>query len=300
MKKLSFPVMVLIITTIFFSCAKTENPKFVEAENQWRKERDSRMRSEKSWLTIAGLYWLNEGNNRFGTSGDNEIIFPEAADIDHAGSFRLEHGKVTFAPSSGSEISHDGSPAETMILNKDMDGKPDILSLGPLRFWVIQRENRYAIRLRNLEAKRYTEYKELHFYPARGEYRVKATLIPFDTVRTIMIPTIVGTEEAYRIPGKLEFTLHGKKLSLLPFEVESNPLKYFIIVMDETSKEETYGAGRYMYVDILPDGTVDLNFNRAYSPPCDYTPYATCPLAPQENVLDVRIEAGEKRYSLHD
>ena len=113
-----------------------------------------------------------------------------------------------------------------------------------------------------------------------------------------MIPTIVGTDEAYTIPGYLDFELHGERLRLDPF-LTSDSTRYFLIFKDGTSGETTYGAGRYMYPVIQPDGTVDLNFNRAYNPPCAYTPYATCPLPPDQNILTVAIEAGEKNYGKH-
>jgi uncharacterized protein (DUF1684 family) len=72
----------------------------------------------------------------------------------------------------------------------------------------------------------------------------------------------------------------------------------FFIFKDETAPRETYGAGRFVYSELPKDGRVVLDFNKAYSPPCAYTPYATCPLPPKQNELPVRIAAGE-RFSAH-
>ena len=70
----------------------------------------------------------------------------------------------------------------------------------------------------------------------------------------------------------------------------------FFIFKDQTSGKETYPPGRFLNTPMPKDGEVTLDFNKAYNPPCAFTPYATCPLPPKQNHLAVRIEAGELRY----
>jgi uncharacterized protein (DUF1684 family) len=183
-----------------------------------------------------------------------------------------------------------------MELASDAGGGQDVIELGELRMWVIERGGRFAIRLRDFNAARYKNYKGLKFYRPREELRVKAEYVPFEIPKILKLATMVGTEAEMISPGYLTFRLDGRDLRLDVFgEPESNEL--FIILRDETSGDETYGACRYMTASLLEDGAVDLNFNRAHNPPCAYTPYATCPLPPPQNELPVRIEAGEKRYT---
>jgi uncharacterized protein (DUF1684 family) len=90
--------------------------------------------------------------------------------------------------------------------------------------------------------------------------------------------------------------LHGQDLRLYPVLEEPGAKELFFIFRDQTSGKETYGAGRFLYSALPREGTVVLDFNKAYNPPCAFTPYATCPLPPKENRLAVRVEAGEKKY----
>lgn len=244
----------------------------------WRQQREANLRRDGSWLTVTGLFWLREGTNRFGAGPANEIVLPAGAPV--AGSFELHKGKVTAKVSSG-----------TRELRPDTD---DMVQVGRLRLYLIQRGDRYAIRLKDPESPFLRDFHGLEYFPAREEYRVTARFVP--EPRKIPIANIVGQTELDDSPGYAVFQLHGRQFRLYPVLEEPGAKELFFIFRDATAGKETYGAGRFLYTSLPNNGTVVLDFNKAYNPPCAFTPYATCPLPPSENRIAVRIEAGEKKY----
>ena len=268
----------------------------MKAELAWRDVRDQEMKNPSSWLTIAGLYWLKEGENTFGTDAENDIRLPEGAAPAFAGTFILRDGIVKILSTEGIEFKIEGNPTKEKTLNSDETGKPDIVELNDLRMWVIKRGDRLAVRLRDLNAPRYKNYSGLDFFPPQEKYKINAAFIPYPSPKTEILATVVGTEAQMKVPGYIIFKFGGKEYRLDAFETKPESNILFIIFKDGTNGNETYGASRFMNAEILDDGSVDLNFNRAHNPPCAYTPYATCPLPPPQNVLPLRIEAGEKLY----
>ncbi len=286
-----------LLLTVSSSC-RTGNKKdadpFIKEENAWRAERDVWMKAPTSWLTIAGLFWLEEGDNAFGTAEGNAVRLPEGSALPAAGKFVFSNGRAEVIAADGAVLTSAGKKVTRMDLKDDTTGKPDILALNELRMWIIRRGNRYAVRLRDLNALPYKNYKGLDFFPPDPAFRIKAEFDPYAEPKKVTVPTAVGTEAEMDARGIVKFRIHGENCELEAFD--GGKAKLFFIFRDGTSGEETYGASRFMSADILPDGTVDMNFNRAYNPPCAYTAYATCPLPPSKNVLRIRIEAGEKAY----
>jgi uncharacterized protein (DUF1684 family) len=191
-----------------------------------------------------------------------------------------------------------GKPvAEPVALRDDsaMEG-PTIVQRGTVRFNVIRRGDRYALRVRDSEAETRTQFAGLEYFPIDPKWRVEARLEPYNPVKKVPIDDITGLRSEYEAPGQLVFTVDGKEHRLDPFS-EGDEL--FIIFSDETRKDSTYPAGRYLYAKKPgPDGKVIVDFNKAYNPPCAFTDFATCPLPPRQNRLPVRVEAGEKNYAL--
>jgi uncharacterized protein (DUF1684 family) len=287
-------ILLLLISAIH--CSK-ENPEFVQAELQWRSERDQQMRSPTSWLTIAGLFWLEEGEHTFGTDPKNEIRLPEESAPAFAGTFILHDDVVKVVHAGDTEMTIEGRRINEQVLTSDASGKPDVIELNDLKMWVIKRGDRLAIRLRDLNAAPYKEYTGLEFFPPRAKYKLNASFTPYSPSKSQVLSTMVGTTTEMEVPGYLTFQIDGREYRLDAFRDYPESKDLFIIFKDGTSGMETYGASRFMDAEILEDGTVDLNFNRAYNPPCAYTHYATCPLPPPQNILTVRIEAGEKKYA---
>jgi uncharacterized protein (DUF1684 family) len=291
---------VTLFSIIISSCNNpkdtSDDPSFVKAELEWREARDQSMKIPTSWLTIAGLYWLDEEENGFGTDPQNRFRLPEGSGPPFAGKFILHKDKVKVLSSAGTVLKNEGKTIKEMVLKSDKTGKPDIIELNDLRMWVIERGGRLAIRLSDLNAPRYKNYSGLEFFPPQKKYQVKADFVVYNPPKMETLGTVVGTETKMVSLGYVKFRLNGKEYRLDAFETRPGSKTLFIIFKDETSGKETYGTSRFMEAHILDDGSVDLNFNRAHNPPCAYTPYATCPLPPSQNILPVKIEAGEKIY----
>jgi len=250
---------------------------------EWRRQREAALKADGGWLTVTGLFWLHEGANSFGAAAPNEIVLPVGAAVKD-GSFELHNGKVTFHM--------DG---QTRELRSDSGGKPDAITLGSLTMFAIQRGGKYGIRLKDNNSRLRKEFTGLHYYPVSADYRVTTRLAP--DAKKIPILNILGQVEDTPSPGYVDFELRGQKLRLTP--VEESPNELFFIFRDLTAGKEPYGSGRFMDAELGKDGEVVLDFNKAYNPPCAFTPYATCPLPPKENRLAVRIEAGELKYGSH-
>lgn len=285
-------------TTLNLSAASQQNEdqSFIKEELAWRTDRDNQMRASTSWLTIAGLFWLEEGDNSFGTASENKIKLPSSSAPPYAGIFNLNKGKITVVANKDTELKVGGKKIKEMLLKGDNSGKPDIVELNDFRMWVIKRGNRYAIRLRDLNNPAYKDYMGLDFFPPSKKYKIEASFFPYASAKKVSISTVIGTKIEMISPGYVKFTLEGQEHRLEAFGGAAQNKKLFFIFKDETNGKETYEASRFMVADILENGKVNLNFNRAYNPPCAYTPYATCPLPPAQNYLKVRIEAGEKKY----
>ena len=245
---------------------------------EWRRTREANLKADGGWLSVAGLFWLHEGANRFGKDPSNDIVLPDGPD--RAGAFELRSAKVT--------VSMDG---RTRVMGIDA---ADSVKVGRLSLFVIKRGDRIGIRLKDPESSYRRDFHGIDYYPANQAYRVTAKFVP--AARTIPIPSILGYTEPSKSPGYAVFRLQGKEYRLTPILEEPDAQSLFFIFRDQTANKETYGAGRFLYSDLPKDGQVVLDFNKAYNPPCAFTDYATCPLPPPENRLAVRIEAGEQRY----
>ena len=248
---------------------------------EWRRHREDNLKRDGGWLTVSGLFWLHEGVNTFGRDAGNEIVLPDGAG--RAGAFELKNGKVT--------VKMDG--AERELWAESLDAA----KVGRLSLFVIKRSDKYAIRLKDPESQYRREFHGIAYFPAAVEYKVTAKWVP--AAEKIPILNMVGQTELMESPGYAVFDLHGSPYRLRPVLETPDAKELFYIFRDQTSAKETYGAGRFLYSAMPRDGQVELDFNKAYNPPCAFTPYATCPLPPQENKLPVRIEAGEKKYAEH-
>jgi hypothetical protein len=114
--------------------------------------------------------------------------------------------------------------------------------------------------------------------------------------RKLSIASVTGTADPMYSPGLARFRANEQNLTLRPVLETPDARELFFIFRDLTSRKETYGAGRFLYAEMPKNGKLILDFNKAYNPPCAFTPYSTCPLPPKENLLPVRIEAGEMRH----
>jgi uncharacterized protein (DUF1684 family) len=265
---------------------------------QWKAKRLAGLKSDDGWLTLIGLFWLKEGENRFGSDASNDIVLPEGKVPPFAGTLRLAGGKVQLEAQPGAGITHEGQPVTSLDLQSDADTAPTELELGSLSFHVISRGEKTGLRVKDSANPARAEFKGTEYYPADRKWLVSARFEPYEPPKPMPIMNVLGMETEETSPGALVFEVEGQTYSLVALR-EKGDEQFFIIFADQTSGKETYGAGRYLYADPPgADGRVKLDFNKAYSPPCAFTRYATCPLPPSQNRLPLRVEAGEK-YAGH-
>jgi uncharacterized protein (DUF1684 family) len=269
-----------------------QTPYKAEIE-QWRKEREANLRKDNGWLTVAGLFWLKNGENRVGTAAFNEIALPPQSAPARVGSFLFRNGKTVFTAESGVEVSAAGKPVRSLDMKPDVPGPADTITIGALSMFVIRRGDRYAIRLRDNNSSFRKQFSGLHWFDVDEAWRIRAKWVPYNPPKKIGVLNIVGITEPATCPGYASFRLAGKEYRLEP-TAEDDQL--FFVFRDLTAGKETYPSGRFLYAAAPRDGYVILDFNKAYNPPCAFTPYATCPLPSPQNRLQVRIPAGELVY----
>jgi uncharacterized protein (DUF1684 family) len=265
---------------------------------KWREDREARLKADGGWLTVAGLFWLKEGENSFGSDPANDIVLPAGAPA-RAGSFAFAKGRTTVKLLPGVEGLVAGKPIARSELKSDENGAPDVLAVGPLTMQVIKRGERHGIRLKDKNAAARKAFTGLRWFDVREDYRVMARFTSYPTPRPVKVPNILGQTEAMPSPGFATFSLGGQEIRLEGVLEEPGAEQLFFIVRDQTSGKETYPAGRFLYADLPRQGQIVLDFNKAYNPPCAFTAFATCPLPPPQNWMPVRIEAGERDYGTH-
>jgi uncharacterized protein (DUF1684 family) len=244
----------------------------------WRKNREQQLQSPGNWLSLVGLFWLHSGANTFGKDAGNEIVLPDGPA--RAGAFELQGDKVV--------VKMDGTSRELWA------DSADVANVGRLSLYVIKRGEKYGIRVKDPESEARRGFHGIEYYPADVSYRVSARWV--EDPKKIAVLNVLGQTEDMDSPGVAVFTLHGAEYRLRPVLETPDAQELFYIFRDQTSGKETYGAGRFLYSAMPKADRIELDFNKAYNPPCVFTPYATCPLPPAENHLPVRIEAGEKKY----
>jgi hypothetical protein len=183
-----------------------------------------------------------------------------------------------------------------VTLRPDSTGSPDVLEMGALSLTVIERGGRLGIRLKDRNSPVRKAFTGLRWFEIDEDYRVEARWVSHPQPKPVKVPNVLGQTEAMPSPGYAEFTLGGKSVRLDGVLEDPHAEQLFFILRDRTSGKETYGAGRFLYADLPQGGKVVLDFNKAYNPPCAFTPYATCPLPPPQNWMPVRVEAGELAY----
>jgi len=262
----------------------------------WRAARASALTSDDGWLSLVGLYWLKEGDNRFGRARGNELYLDDRRLPPVACRF-IRHGeRVRVVAPAGSGITSDGRPVTALDLRSDGEGEPTTLNLGSLEFHVIARGGALGLRVRDRDHPARRAFRGLEYFPVDPSWAIAARFEPYETGHRIAIVNVLGMELAMDSPGAIVFTREGREWRLDTVLEAPDDDALFIMFADATSGRETYGAGRFLYVPLPVDGRVLVDFNKAYNPPCALTAFATCPLPPPQNKLELAITAGELRY----
>lgn len=286
---------IIAFSLIFGAFSFTNETEYEKEISDWRAKRIENLKNENGWLNLAGLFWLEEGENTIGGDSKNSIIFPKEHSDAFLGKIYLQKSKITFIADDQANVLFENEKVKEVDIFP-YEKKPIVLSHQSLKWFIIQRGDKYAIRLRDTQSPFLLDFKGIETFATNPKYKVKGKFIPTKGVK-LTILDITGRSYEQDSPGKLEFEIEGNKYELTAV---GTPEKLHFVFADHTSKHETYGGGRFLDADgPVVDGYVTLDFNKAYNPPCAFTPYATCPLPIEENKLKVGIRAGEKYLGEH-
>lgn len=293
---MKYKVLSIIALLLVFSAFAGAQSYTSEIE-KWRAEHEAKLKSESGWLTVAGLFWLKEGANTVGSGEGFDIELTDNFKQGKFGTIDFAQGRAVLKVAPDVEALNEGKQITEIELASDAQekGKPTVIQTGSQTFYLIKREDRFGIRLKDKNSRARAQFSGLKWFPVNEKYKVKAKFEAFETPREVLIPNVLGGNFKMISPGILRFELDGKKYALEPV-LEEGSDNLFIIFRDATSRAETYGAGRFLYAKKAEDGQVILDFNKSENPPCAFTDFATCPLPPPQNRLKAEIKAGEKRY----
>ncbi len=263
---------------------------------RWRAERIEELTGESGWLSLVGLYWLERGANSVGSDAANAIALADPQLNPRAGRFLADARGVRFEGARGSCLRLEGSGARAGAMLPDVSGKPTVLDCGSLRFMVIERAGRYGVRVRDVASPARRAFRGVESFPVDAAWAVDARFEPYDPVHHVTIMNVLGMELDMVAPGALVFERDGREWRLDALYEGEDATQLFVMFRDGTSGHETYGAGRFLNAPLPVDGRVALDFNLAHNPPCAFTSFATCPLPPPQNRIELRVLAGERRY----
>lgn len=273
------------------------DPAFVAENEAWRAERRARLLEPDGWASLIGLHWIELPAHYVGSGATNGIRLAKGPD--KLGLLQQQGGKVWLTPEQDAGLGLDGEPVVGRIeLQPDTSAAPTLVTFdeGKGQLSLLERGGRRALRARHAEADTLTGLGPLTYWPADPAWRIQGRFIAHPAGSTIEIMDITSQQAAQPNPGVVEFEHRGTTYRLEALEGEEGGL--FLIFADRTSGHDSYGAGRYLYTAApAADGSVTVDFNRAYNPPCVFTDFATCPLPPHGNRLDLAITAGEKKYA---
>ena len=270
---------------------------FAMEEKKWRDDRVERLLSPDGWASLIGLHWIDPGSHYLGSAADNGIRLQMGPA--HLGMVDLKGKQVRLVPDKRATLTLDGEPltASTQLRTDMAEQGPNVIGFdeGKGQATVIERGGRYALRVKHADAPTRTGFVGLQYWPADASWKIEGTFVPNPTGQTIEINSIIGTVDQVPNPGKIEFQRDGKTYSIEAQDEGGDDL--FLVFADRTNGHGSYGAGRFLYT-AKPDANnkVMVDFNQSYNPPCAFTAFATCPLPPPENRLDLAITAGEKAY----
>ena len=276
--------------------AAAPDAPYRQTVEKWREKHEADYR--RDYVGLAGLFALKPGVNTIGSAAPHSIVLPKSTPP-AAGRFVLDGDRVRFEPQRGVTVTLKGKPiAGPLELKHDEATEgPDEIQVNGVGLWVHLSGDRRTIRMRDNQGEVARAFVGFHWFPIDEKYRVVGRFIKDPKPQQVHIPNQLGDDQLFSTEGVVEFTLDGQTLRLRP--MTTRPKRFYFILRDGTSGKETYETARFLYSDLLADGTTVLDFNQAYNPPCAFNPFTTCPLPPQENRLKVRIPAGEQAYAGH-
>jgi uncharacterized protein (DUF1684 family) len=287
---------VLLLLLAILGAADTPASYRAEIEKH-RRERLAELTAPNGWLAVRGLFWLHEGENTAGSDPTSEIRLPARAPK-RLGVFTLKERVVSFTADPSATVTAAGKSIETYTF-EGRGGERSAISAAGLSLFVLRRSDRIGLRLLDPESVPRKTFPGLQYFPLDPAFRLKAKFVAYPALKEVPVPNVLGQLVPMQSPGYVEFVLKGRTYRLEPVYETAARSDLFFIFKDQTSRGgQTYEAGRFLHTPLPVDGVVDLDFNRAYNPPCAFTEFATCPLPVKANHLPVAIRAGELNYHL--
>lgn len=276
-----------------------DSASYASETETWRGQRLDAIAGPDGWSTLAGLFWLDSASYVIGSDpASSTILLPSDNTPARFGTLTRTDSGYRYVAAKGVTALVDSTRVDSVVLQNDKAAQPVVLRAGTVTYRIIERAGRQALRVKDSAYVLRREFKGLDYFPLDTSLRVVAKLVPHASPRTVRILNVIGQVDEYASPGILEFTVGSQRYRLAATFEGRDSSQYFVIFRDATSKDSTYPAGRFMYASVADSaGYTLLDFNRAYNPPCAFTAFATCPLPPAENVLQVALKAGEKRYA---
>ena len=270
---------------------QTENHQ--QAIEAWRAARHARLMQPDGWLTLVGLEWLEVGETRIGSTADNDIQLGGGAD--YWGTVVLQNDQLHFNSHDTENVNVNGEPLPYAELVPDTKGEATVITSGTIAVNVIFRDS-YALRIKDSQAKALQNFEGVDNYPIDSSWRIDGRFTRAEKGTVLEITNVLGQVSESPVFGLFEFDMNGKTHKLLGLGDEDSESLWFIF-SDRTTGHGTYGAGRYLYSDGMPENDrLIVDFNKAYNPPCAFNPYSTCPIPPQRNRMDLWVLAGEKDF----
>jgi uncharacterized protein (DUF1684 family) len=285
----------LILALTLLTAAADLTPAYKAEIDKYRKNRIAELTAPNGWLAVQGLFWLRDGANNAGSDAASDIRLPPRTPK-KVGVFTLKDTSVSFTAEPGAGVTSAGKPVDTLTFDP-RKGEESAITVNGVTLFVIRRADKIGLRMLDPESDARQHFDGLKYFPLDARYHVTAKFVAYDKSKTVQVPNVLGQLVPMESPGRVEFTIDGKPYSLEPVYETSKHEDLFFIFKDPTSRTDTYGAGRFLHTPLPKAGVVDLDFNRAYNPPCAFTDFATCPLPVKENQLPVRIAAGELRWT---
>ena len=265
------------------------------AVQEWRDRHETDYL--RDYVSIVGLHFLSPGTHTAGSADTNAIVL-DAAVPPTIGRLRVTpDGAVHYDPASDIEVTRADRVLQGPVVLKAAGEPPaEEIRIGSVRLVVHVSGERLSLRVRDPDGRQAAVFAGFRWFPIDPAYAVRGRFLPDDTPRTLPVVNTFGDVDTYATEGVVAFELHGQPLRLRPFTTRPN--RFYFVFRDASSGEETYGTARFLYADLLEDGTTVLDFNQAYNPPCAFNPFTTCPIPLPENVLPVKILAGERAYAI--
>ena len=261
---------------------------------KFRADREETLKRDNGWLTVAGLHFLNAGDNRVGADPNNDIVLDFPSVPAHLGVITVDGTNVRVRAVEGQTLLINERRVTDSPLHGAFDKQPtDTLEFGPVTFFVHFSGPRLALRVRDQDSALRKQFRGLRWYEPNAKFRTVGTFAPYAETKVVQIPNILGDLEPFSAIGTVTFDLAGAKHTMEAWGSLKAP---WLVFRDRTSGRETYPSARFLYTPPVADGKVVVDFNFAQNPPCAYNPYTTCPLPPSQNRLSIAIEAGEKKY----